>query len=120
MASNITLVALRELIDASLRDDDVHAIEDIINAEREGVRGAHELRTRKSGREKYVEMHLLVDPGLTVSEAHLCVEEIEREIRAAIPGAVVSVHVDPDEPGIMERGAPRTAVADRGLHLHSH
>jgi cation diffusion facilitator family transporter len=112
--------ALPELIDAALPESDRAAIETIIAAAPAGVRSAHELRTRKSGREKYVDMHLLVDSQLTVSEAHRCVEQIEQAIIQAVPGALVSIHVDPDEPGIMERRAHRAIENDPGLRLHSH
>ena len=119
-AFTISRDALAELIDSALPDGDIQAIERIVASAPASVRGAHELRTRKSGRERYVDMHLLVDPSISVSDAHRCVEDIEREIRTAIPQAVVSIHVDPDEPDIMSRGAPRSRVADPGLHLHSH
>jgi cation diffusion facilitator family transporter len=121
IAFEILRSALSELIDSALPEDDIARLEACLGHEQHGLRGFHALRTRKSGREKYVDLHVLVDPTLSVSEAHELVEEIEAEITGMIAGAIVSVHVDPDEPGIMERGpAPAVTSADAGLHLHRH
>lgn len=84
------------------------------------MRGYHALRTRKSGREIHIDVHVLVDPAITVSEAHLLVEHFEHDLRTRVPGAVVGIHVDPDEPGIMERGGEAGVAAAAGIHLHTH
>jgi cation diffusion facilitator family transporter len=121
IAFAISRDALGELLDAALPEDERRALEECLSHEHHGVRGYHGLRTRKSGREKYVDVHVLVDPTLTVSESHKRVEEIERHMVEAVPGAIVSVHVDPDEPDIMQRGPERPAVEPAsGLHLHKH
>ena len=114
--------ALSELIDTALPADEIAHVEEALSHDiGHGVRGYHEVRTRKSGREKYIDLHLLVDPALSVSDAHRCIEEIEHDIREVIPGAIVTIHLDPDEPGIMDRGlAPHPAAQDSGLHLHRH
>lgn len=123
IAYKILRVALSELIDTALPAEEVALLETCLAHEAHGVRGFHALRSRKSGREKYIEMHVLVDPALSVSEAHLRVEEIERDIRSLIPGAIVSIHVDPDEPGIMDRGHAEGiahAPPETRIHLHKH
>jgi len=123
IAYSILRVALSELIDTALPAEEVALLETCLAHEAHGVRGFHALRSRKSGREKYIEMHVLVDPALSVSEAHLRVEEIERDIRSLIPGAIVSIHVDPDEPGIMDRGHAEWAahgLPETRLNLQKH
>lgn len=114
--------ALRELIDTSLPADEVARVEAALAHDiGHGVRGFHALRTRKSGRERYIDLHLLVDPALNVSDAHRCMEEIERDVHSVVPGAIVTIHLDPDEPGIMERGEEHShARQDTGIHLHRH
>ena len=119
-AAGIVRTALHELIDSALPDETVRLIEECISHEAHGIRGYHALRTRKSGRETYIDVHVLVDPALTVSEAHLLVEHFEADLRSSVPGAVIGIHVDPDEPDIMERGGAVHAALDTGLHLHSH
>ena len=81
---------------ARCRTTTLARLEECLAHEGHGMRGFHELRTRKSGREKYIDVHVLVDPTLTVSEAHRRVEEIERDMRSACRARRL-VHVDPDE-----------------------
>jgi len=116
----ITIAALHELIDSSLPEEEIATIEECLGTHEHGLRGYHAMRTRKSGREKHIDLHVLVDPAMTVSDAHLRIEEIERHLRSCIPGAIIAIHVDPDEPDIMHRGEPEAAPTERGLHLHKH
>jgi cation diffusion facilitator family transporter len=105
VARGILASALRELIDTALPDDELALIEEILRREGRGMRGYHELRTRRSGRETYVDLHVIVDPALTVREAHDLVENIQQDLAAQIPGAIVTMHVDPDEPGARDTAA---------------
>ncbi len=63
-----------------------------------GIRGWHALRARKVGRVVVVDLHITVDPTLSVREAHEIATEVERRIAAALGEASVTVHVEPDEP----------------------
>jgi cation diffusion facilitator family transporter len=119
IALRILRDALSELIDSSLPDHEIARLEECLRHEGHGVRDFHALRTRKSGREKYIDVHLLIDPALTVSEAHRLMEDVEEHLRELIPGAVTTIHLDPDEPGIMER-TPEPARPAPELHLHRH
>lgn len=112
--------ALSELIDTALPDETLDALRECLAHEGHGMRGYHELRTRKSGRETYVDLHAVVDPKLSVSEAHQLVEDLEHDIAEMIPGAIVTVHLDPDEPDIMERSIHRRPPPPGGLHAHRH
>lgn len=59
-----------------------------------GVRGCHRVRARGAGGTVRVDMHVLVDPQMTVAESHAVVREIERRVREQVPGVVeVLVHV---------------------------
>lgn len=120
IAGGILRDALSELVDSALPDDEIARLEECLRHEGHGARGFHALRTRKSGREKYIEAHLLIDPALTVSDAHRLVEDVESHLRELIPGAIVSIHLDPDEPGIMERSGGEAPAARPDLHLHRH
>jgi divalent metal cation (Fe/Co/Zn/Cd) transporter len=60
-----------------------------------------------------------VDPAITVSQAHALVEDLEGDIRGMLPDAVVTVHVDPDEP-LPGDGASADPAAHHALHLHRH
>ncbi len=119
-AAGIFRDALSELIDTSLPDESIAQLRECLAHESHGVRGYHQFRTRKSGRQKYIDLHVLVDPELTVSDAHRLVEDLENDVRGIIPGAVVTVHLDPDEPGIMHHDKDESPKADTGLRLHTH
>ncbi len=62
----------------------------------EGIRDCHEIRTRGRIDDAYVDLHVLVDPQMTVLESHRLANIIEHNIRAQIPGVHdVVVHVEP-------------------------
>jgi divalent metal cation (Fe/Co/Zn/Cd) transporter len=59
------------------------------------VRGFHHLRTRKAGAARFIEFHVVVDKDLTVERAHNLADAITRDIKAKLPGATVTIHVEP-------------------------
>ncbi len=118
IAYAILRAALRELIDTALPEDEVRKLEHCLEHESHGVRGYHALRTRKSGREKHIDLHIVIDPAMTVSDAHRRMDEIEGHITELIPGAIVTIHLDPDEPGMNQ--PPPPSQPNRALRVHSH
>jgi cation diffusion facilitator family transporter len=118
IAFRILGAALSELVDSALPEDEVARLEECLRHEAHGVRGFHALRTRKSGREKHIDVHVLLDPTLSVSDAHRRVEDIERDVRELIPGSVVSIHIDPDEPDHVH--SDDGPVPEHDLRLHRH
>ena len=63
---------------------------------RQGVK-FHALRTREAAGRSFVSVHVLVPGAWTVQRGHELLEEIERDIRAALPGAHVFTHLEPVE-----------------------
>ncbi|MFC3031999.1 cation diffusion facilitator family transporter [Pseudoalteromonas fenneropenaei] len=60
------------------------------------VLGVHELRTRQSGKMKFVQLHLELPAELPLSQAHRITEEVMRTISAAFPlGIDLLIHQDP-------------------------
>jgi cation diffusion facilitator family transporter len=57
----------------------------------------HALRTRQAGARRFVDFHLLVPGTWTVKEAHEFTEVVEEAVRKALPGAEVTVHIEPIE-----------------------
>ncbi len=67
----------------------------------DGVRSWHKLRTRSAGRGAFVDVHIQVDPELSVAEAHAIASRVEGAVRAAMGGgASVVVHIEPVENGV--------------------
>jgi len=87
--------ALVEIMDVSLPARELDVIEDSILRFRPQIAGYHHLRTRRSGRERYIELHLVVDPRKSVEEVHDICDRIEEEVSRRLPGAVVTIHVEP-------------------------
>jgi cation diffusion facilitator family transporter len=88
---------LQELIDTSLETDRVNAIRQTILGV-SGVRALHMLRTRRSGSDALVDVHILVDPALSVSEGHQIGESVRARLVAGDDDvADVTVHIDPED-----------------------
>ncbi|HSH31036.1 MAG TPA: cation diffusion facilitator family transporter [Thiohalobacter sp.] len=87
----------RELIDTALEEDEVQQIRDTIR-EVGGVRELHMLRTRRSGSDALVDVHVQVDPRLSVSEGHQIGERVRQALLKDVEVVTdVTVHVDPED-----------------------
>ncbi len=58
--------------------------------------GIHDLRTRSSGTQDFVQFHVWVDPAMTVAEAHRIMDEVEHALEHEFPGTEVLIHLDPE------------------------
>lgn len=62
----------------------------------EGVRGAHHIRTRGTESEVYVDLHIQVDPQITVAEGHEIAERVEKAVAESFWQVVdVIAHLEP-------------------------
>ncbi|HNB26291.1 MAG TPA: cation diffusion facilitator family transporter [Alphaproteobacteria bacterium] len=94
--------ALDMLMDREMDDAERTRIKEIVRGHRE-VLDLHDLRTRIAGRDRFIQFHLELDGGLTLTEAHHISDAVEAEVRAAFPEAEVIIHEDPA--GVVERRA---------------
>ena len=89
-------VVLHELTEGGLSRDEIAEIEAAIGSVKE-TRDWHYLRTRRVGRETFIDLHVLVDPKLSIVEAHRISADVEGALhRACKHPANVTVHVEPD------------------------
>jgi cation diffusion facilitator family transporter len=89
--------SLQELIDTALEPQEVEKIREMILAV-DGVRACHMLRTRYSGSDSLVDVHILVDPSLSVSEGHQIGEQVRAQLLDEVEHvADVTVHIDPED-----------------------
>lgn len=89
--------AMRELVDTGLAPERLEHIAEILRAIPE-VRGFHSLRTRTYGGRASIDVHLLVDPHLSVSEGHMIGAVAEQRLRREIGDIVdVIIHIDPED-----------------------
>jgi ferrous-iron efflux pump FieF len=82
------------LMDHELPEEDRQKIIDLalVNPD---VLGVHEMRSRRSGRDIFIQMHIDMDPQIPLLYAHGISEEVEMRIRKAYPNAEVIIHEDP-------------------------
>lgn len=96
VAVKMSYPAIRQLTDASLPDDVEDRIVSIMESV-SGVGNVHELKTRRNGPDYIIAAHLVVNPQMTVKEAHDITTEAEIRIKKEFgPKTQVSLHVEPD------------------------
>lgn len=74
---------------------DEKVAEIVARYQNEGVQGFHDLCTRRSGSERFIDLHLEVDRNRRFEEAHDLTVKVLRAIEAEIPRSKVHVHTDP-------------------------
>lgn len=94
--------ALDEVMDRALPLEEISMIEDVLRAHKGEVRGFHRLRTRRSGAERHVDMHLVFDADRNISDVHTTSDRIEADIAARLPGTIVVIHTEPEHEGAEE------------------
>ncbi len=87
--------AVQVLMDRELPDEDRKKIRDIVMAQ-QGVLGMHDLRTRTSGIQEFIQLHLELDGELKLKDAHVIADRVELAVGNAFPNAEVIVHEDPE------------------------
>jgi cation diffusion facilitator family transporter len=96
MGGKLAFEALAELIDTGLKAEEVEAIRQTL-LDTHGVRGLHELRTRKMADNALVDAHILVDPKISVSEGHYIAEAARQAVLRKHHVLDVMVHIDPED-----------------------
>jgi divalent metal cation (Fe/Co/Zn/Cd) transporter len=84
-------------MDEAVPEKTLAEIRQIISANAEGAIEAHDLRTRLAGRATFVDFHLVVVGSMPVSDAHGICDRIEKALRAAVPDAMITIHVEPED-----------------------
>lgn len=89
--------AFHDLIDQSLPPDEIMRIDAILCAE-PSVISYHNLRTRRSGSMRYIDLHVVVPADWSLQEAHAVADRLEKQIAQELAPAQVVIHVDPYDP----------------------
>ncbi|HXP13107.1 MAG TPA: cation diffusion facilitator family transporter [Stellaceae bacterium] len=92
--------AIVHLMDEELPDEERVRIRQIA-LRHPKVRAVHDLKTRASGPNSFIQLHIEMDGGIKLIEAHRISDEVEASIREAFPRAEIIIHQDPegvDEP----------------------
>jgi ferrous-iron efflux pump FieF len=91
--------AMNLLMDHEFPDEEREQIEQIVLSHPKAL-GMHDLRTRSSGAQRFIQLHLVMDGEKTLRSCHKVVEEVEANLGKAFPDAEILIHEDPH--GIVE------------------
>ena len=87
--------AFNNLMDHELDEKERQVIIDIIRSHKK-INGFHDLKTRYGGVKPFIQLHLELDPNMTLKEAHVIAIDIEHAILDKIPNAEIIIHQDPE------------------------
>lgn len=93
----LTKRALYGLMDAKLSDKEENIIKSIIAEHYSQYASYHNLRTRISGAERFVDLHLVVPKNQHVVDAHDFCNHLEKDIEKEIPNLSILIHIEPCE-----------------------
>ncbi|QIK39272.1 cation transporter [Caldichromatium japonicum] len=88
--------AVKELVDTGVESDHLAEMRRTICSVG-GVRDIHMLRTRRLGGQVLADVHVLVDPEISVSEGHLISVLVEQRLKRELEVSDITVHIDPED-----------------------
>ena len=95
VAVKMALPSLAELLEASLPEEMENEIKEIAMSV-EGVDDIHELKTRRNGISVIIDAHVVVDPDMTVVQAHDISTAVETALRSRFGAETqINIHVEP-------------------------
>ncbi|XUX00273.1 MAG: cation diffusion facilitator family transporter [Dehalogenimonas sp.] len=100
------------IIDTGLPPEEEKIIVDTLAEHKGQLVDFHEIRTRKSGAERFVDLHLVMPGALSVEEAHQMCDHLEADLKRRLPRLEITLHVEPCDDSCksceMSCGARRT------------
>ena len=94
-AVRVARSAIQQLMDREFPEQDRERIRQIV-LEHPDVRNCYDLRTRRSGIDSFIQVHVEMDSSLTLLRAHEISDDVEARIRKVFPHAEVLIHADPE------------------------
>ena len=83
------------LIDVKLPESEENVIKSAILEHVGELVEFHALRTRKSGNQRYIDLHLVMPKNASVEEAHRMCDHLEQDIKSKLQRASLTIHVEP-------------------------
>jgi cation diffusion facilitator family transporter len=93
-AFELLKTAFNPLLDVKLSDEEIQIITGEINKHDSIYCDYHDLKTRVSGRDKYVDLHLVVPDNMSVKDAHDICDEIESGIENLLKYTNIMIHLE--------------------------
>jgi cation diffusion facilitator family transporter len=94
-AWDLTRQSAGGLMDETLPPEEEEEIRRLICSLQPAIHGYHQLRTRKAGHYRFIEVHIQVDGTMSVANAHRLNQDLVKQIKERFPYATVTVHTEP-------------------------
>ncbi len=94
---DLTKRSISGIMDVKLSDEEEELIRSIIAEHYSEYAEFHNLRSRMSGAERFVDLHLVVPKNQHVIEAHDFCDHLEKDIMEKIPNLSILIHIEPCE-----------------------
>lgn len=101
------------LMDTSLPADEEAIVRAILSEHKDEIVNYHALRARQVGNVRFIDLHLVLHRNLSVGQAHSLTDHLEDHIREKLPGADITIHVEPCGPDCPRCGIRLTASSSR-------
>jgi cation diffusion facilitator family transporter len=96
-AAGLVRRSFKGLMDHALPEEELAKVRAAVEGRLRPGTAYHALRTRQAGARRFVDFHLLVPGTMPVREAHALGDRVEEAVKEALPGAEVTVHIEPIE-----------------------
>jgi len=90
----MTLGSLYELTDVSLPEGEENIIKEILNSHPEVI-NVHQLRTRRCGSQRLIDVHIVLNKNMQLNEAHTICDQLEAVISVELGNCDVVIHIEP-------------------------
>ena len=104
-AYDLTRRSFSDLIDHSIPPADEKRIQEIICDHASNYAGFHDLKTRRSGPEIFIEFHLVVPGAISVLQSHDLADHLESDLKTEFPRATITIHAEPCNEGCTRCGS---------------
>jgi cation diffusion facilitator family transporter len=94
-AWSITRRSFGALVDVRLPKEEEEIIRTSITEHLGELTSFHDLRTRKAGSQRYIDLHLVFPRSVTLEEAHKLCDHLEEDIRSKLSDSLVTAHCEP-------------------------
>ena len=92
---DLTKRSVSGIMDVKLSDKEEDTIKSIIHEHYSQYAEYHNLRSRMSGAERFVDLHLVLPKNQNVVDAHDFCDHLEKEIKEKIPNLSILIHIEP-------------------------
>ncbi len=98
-AYDLSRRSLADLIDRSLPAREEDRIREIVCDHASDYAGFHDLKTRRSGPDIFIDLHLVMPGTISVEQSHDLADHLESDLLVEYPRAHVTIHVEPCREG---------------------